>query len=75
MSWTVWWDTRHHPEMGGSNTAVAHTEDGALDMAHHFLRLKFFVFAIRRPDGSLYMDEAQIGDRFNVPARSAPSSG
>ena len=66
MSWTVWWDTRHHPEMGRWNTAVAQTEAGALDMADHFLKLKFFVFAIRRPDGSLYMGESQIGDRFNL---------
>jgi hypothetical protein len=74
MAWTIWWDTRNHPEITGWNTAVALTEGGALDMAGHFLKLKFFVFTIRRPDGTVYMDEAQIDARFNSPIRNAPPS-
>jgi hypothetical protein len=63
MPWTIWWNT----QVGATewNTAIASTEAGALDMAQHFLKLKFAVFAIRHPDGTIYMDEEQIAARFS----------
>lgn len=63
--WVIWWDIRKH---AGSNwsKATAQTEAGALDRAHHFVRLGFVVYAIRDPAGTLYMDEQKIAERFGA---------
>src|SRR5258708_10812819 len=64
VAWTIWWDTERRPGTGRWNVASAQTEAGALDRAHHFARLGCIVYAIRNPDGAVYMDEAQLGARF-----------
>ena len=71
MAWTISWNTQRSLAVAEWNTALAPTERGALDLAHHFLRLKFVVFAINRPDGTVYMDKAQLQARFNSPIRNA----
>lgn len=70
MAWTIWWDTDRRPGAGRWNTAIAQTEAGALDRAQHFARLGFFVYAIRNPDGAVYMDEGQIATRFPRAAKA-----
>jgi hypothetical protein len=60
MSWTIWWDTQRRPEAGRWNTAIAQTEASAVERAQHFLKLGFVVYAIRNPDGTVFMDEGQI---------------
>jgi hypothetical protein len=64
LAWTILWDTERRLGMGRSNTAVAQTEAGALDRAQHFLKLGCVVYAIRNPEGAVYMDEAKIAARF-----------
>lgn len=68
--YTIWWDM--HPRSGseGWSRAVESSEDEALERAVRFLRLGFFVHAIKDPHGTLVMDEAQIIERFR--ARDAP---
>lgn len=67
MGWTIWWDTQRRPGTGRWNTAAAPTEAGAVERALHFLKLGFFVHAIRNPDGSVFMDEAQINAHGGTP--------
>jgi hypothetical protein len=71
VAWTIWWDTERRPGGERWNVATALTEAGALDRAHHFVKLGCVVFAIRNPDGVVYMDEAQVGARFNRKAAPA----
>jgi hypothetical protein len=71
MSWTIWWDTQRRPGTGRWNTAIAQTEASAVERSLHFLKLGFFVHAIRNPDGTVLMDEAQINARFGTPVTPA----
>ena len=66
MAWTIWWDTRRRGEDERWNEAGADTEAGAIERAAHFLRLHLIVHAIWKPDGTLFMDEAQIVERFGI---------
>lgn len=47
------------------------TEEEALQRAERFLKLGFVVYAIRRPTGEVFMDEAQITQRFG---KASPDS-
>ncbi len=60
--WIVWWDIRKTTRDWSRATAL--TEAGALDRAQHFIKLGFFVYAIRDPSGALYMGEEAIASRF-----------
>jgi hypothetical protein len=60
--WTIWWDTQKRTERW--SRAVAQTEAGALDRTQHFIKLGFFVYAIRDPSGALYLGEEDIATRF-----------
>ena len=73
MSWTIWWDM--HPRSGseGWNRAVESNEEDALLRAERFLKLGFVVYAIKNPEGVLFMDDAQILAHFA--ARGAAATG
>jgi hypothetical protein len=71
LAWSIWWDTERRPGTGRWNVASAQTEAGALDRAQHFVKLGCIVYAIRNPDGAVYMDEAQLATRF---AGKAPAA-
>jgi hypothetical protein len=73
VAWSIWWDTERRPGTGRWNVASAQTEAGALDRAQHFVRLGCIVYAIRTPDGAVYMDEAQVGARFSAKAPAVDS--
>jgi hypothetical protein len=60
--WIVWWDI--HKTTGGWSRATALTEAGALEQAQRFIKLGFFVYAIRDPSGAVYMGEEEIVTRF-----------
>ncbi len=60
--WAIWWDIRQKTE--GWSRATAQTEAGALERAQHFIKLGFFVYAIRDPSDALYMGEEDIATRF-----------
>ncbi len=64
LSWTIWWNTRRHPGKEGWSRAIESSEGEALERAERFLKLGFVVFAIERPNGTVFMDEAQIRQRF-----------
>lgn len=62
--WTIWWDMRRRAGMEGWSRATEPTEDEALQRTERFLKLGFIVYAIRDPRGAIFMDEAQIAERF-----------
>lgn len=62
--WTIIWDTKRRAETDGRNTAVEKFETAALDRAKHLLRMGFVVYEIREPQGSVYLEEAEINRRF-----------
>lgn len=64
MSWTVRWDVKRRDGSDCWCTALAQTEAGALERAQHFIRLGFVVYAIRDPQGGVFMDEAHLAERF-----------
>ena len=73
--WTVIWDTKRNPDVGGRNTAVETVESAALDRARHMLRMGFIVYEIRGPSGSIFLEEAEISARFGLqpgPASMVP---
>ena len=63
VSWTIWWDMHRHPGEGAWSRAMEKTESEAMQRARRFLDLGFVVHQIRAPDGSVFMDEAQITRR------------
>lgn len=63
VSWTIWWDMHRHPGEGAWSRAMETTESEAVQRARRFLDLGFVVHQIRAPDGSVFMDEAQIAGR------------
>lgn len=63
VSWTIWWDMHRHPGEGAWSRAMETTESEAVQRAQRFLDLGFVVHEIRAPDGSVFMDEAQIAGR------------
>ena len=64
MSWTIWWDLRRRSGTAGRIRAIEETEAEALQRAQRFLKLGFVVYEIRDPSGAMFMDEAQIRQRF-----------
>jgi hypothetical protein len=66
MSWTIWWDMHRHAGAERWNRATEATESEALERAQRFLRLGFVVYAIRDPQGTMFMDEAQIRQRLGL---------
>jgi hypothetical protein len=66
--WSIVWDTERKPGPDGRNTALEKLETGALDRARHMLRMGFIVYEIRRPSGDLYLQEADLQQRFGVQA-------
>ncbi len=63
MGWAIWWDTQRRPGTSRWNTAIAQSEAEAVERSMHFLKLGFVVHAIRRPDGTIFMDEGQLSAR------------
>ena len=63
VSWTIWWDMHRHPGDDAWSRAMEKTESEAVQRARRFLDLGFVVHQIRAPDGSVFMDEAQITGR------------
>lgn len=72
MRWTILWHTREGCAADAWNIAHADTEAGACDRARHFLKLGFPVYAIRSAAGSVFMDRAQLVERFG-PNSTAPA--
>jgi hypothetical protein len=72
LNWTILWQIDDRAATEIWNVAIAQTEAGALDRAKHFIALGFPVYAIRNPTGGLFMDQAQIAERFGVTAPPAP---
>ena len=66
--WSIVWDTERKPGPDGRNTALEKLETGALDRARHMLRMGFIVYEIRRPTGDVYLEEADLQQRFGVQA-------
>ncbi len=62
--WTIWWDMHRRTGTAGWSRATEPTQDEALQRTERFLKLGFVVHAIRDPNGALFMDEAQIAERF-----------
>jgi hypothetical protein len=62
--WTIWWDMHRRTGTAGWSRATEPTQDEALQRSERFLKLGFVVYAIRDPNGALFMDEAQITERF-----------
>ena len=60
VSWTIWWDMHRHSAQGAWSRAMENSQGEAVQRAQRFLDLGFFVHEIRTPDGSVFMDEAQI---------------
>lgn len=63
--WTVLWNTKAHAD-GEWNTARVQGEGGALERAAHFLKLGFFVHAIKDSAGIVVMDAEAVATRFAV---------
>lgn len=63
-SWTIWWDMHRHPSEDAWSRAMEKTEEEAVQRVQRFLKLGFVVHEIKAPDGSVFMDEAQITGRF-----------
>ena len=64
LTWAIWWDMHRRPGTEGRSRAMESSEEDALQRAKRFLRLGFVVYAIHDPDGALFLDEAQIAERF-----------
>jgi hypothetical protein len=62
--WTIWWDMHRRGVTQSWSRAAEATQEGALQRAERFLKLGFVVYAIRDPRGDIFMDEAQIAERF-----------
>jgi len=74
--WTVWWDMQRRAGTQRWSKAAEATQEEALQRAECFLRLGFIVDAIRDPKGDIFMDEAQIAERFGIsPLKHAPETG
>jgi hypothetical protein len=64
--WSVIWDTTRRERSEGRNTAVEKFEAAALDRARHLLRMGFVVYEIRAPQGSVFLEEAEIKARLGL---------
>jgi hypothetical protein len=64
LVWTIWWDMHRRPGKDQWSRATEKTEAEALERAHRFLKLGFVVYQIRDAKGAVFMDEAQITERF-----------
>jgi|SRR6516164_10890712 hypothetical protein len=62
--WTIWWDMHRRAGTDGWSRATEPTQDEALQRTERFLKLGFVVYAIWDPRGVIFMDEAQIAERF-----------
>jgi hypothetical protein len=63
-SWTIWWDLHRRSGGEGWSRATEGSEADAVQRAEHFLKLGFAVYAIKDPNGAVFMDEAQIASHF-----------
>ena len=64
MDWTLWWDMHRRPGKDQWSRATEKTEAEALERAGRFIKLGFVVYQIRDAKGVVFMDEAQITERF-----------
>jgi len=64
LDWTIWWDMHRRDDHAQWSRAVEKTEAEALERARRFLKLGFVVYQIRDAKGAVFMDEAQITERF-----------
>jgi hypothetical protein len=62
--WTIWWDMHRRAGTEGRSRATEPTEGEALQRTERFLKLGFVVYAIWDPGGAIFMNEAQIAERF-----------
>jgi len=65
--WVVFWETRR-PESGNWSEVVEKSQAGATERAKHFLKLGFLVFQITGPAGGVFMTEAEITQRLQLPS-------
>jgi hypothetical protein len=66
--WRVVWDTLRKPEHDGRNVAFEKDEATALERARHMLRMRFVVYEIREPSGTLFLAEDAIRQRLGLSA-------
>jgi hypothetical protein len=66
--WSIIWDVQRKPGPDGRNTALERLESGALERARHILRMGFVVYEIRKPSGSVYLEEADLRERLGLQA-------
>jgi hypothetical protein len=62
--WLVLWEVRQAPDEGRWSATGAGSEIEALDRAKHFLKLGFWVHAIKDPLGAVVMDQLAIASRL-----------
>jgi hypothetical protein len=66
--WQVVWDTTRKPGSHDRNVALEKDEANALERARHMLRMRFVVYEIVEPSGSVYLAEAGIRQRLGMSA-------
>jgi hypothetical protein len=66
LDWIVWWDIHRRHGKDQWSRAVEKTEAEAVERARRFLKLGFVVYEIRDDKGAVFMDEAQITQRFGT---------
>ena len=64
LDWTIWWDMHRRDDPAQWSRAAEKTEAEALERVRRFLKLGFVVYQIRDDKGAVFMDEAQITQRF-----------
>lgn len=68
LRWSVVWDTARKPGTADRNIALEKDEANALERARHMLRMRFVVYEIRGPTGSVFLAEAGIMQRLGLSA-------
>jgi hypothetical protein len=64
--WRIVWDTLRKPESDGRNVAFEKDETTALERARHMLRMRFIVYEIREPSGTVFLAEEAIRQRLGL---------
>jgi hypothetical protein len=62
--WSVLWEIRQAPDDGPWSAMDASSEIEALERAQHFLKLGFWVHAIKDPLGAVVMNQQAIASHF-----------
>jgi hypothetical protein len=64
--WSVLWEIRQAPDDGPWSAMDAGSEIEALERAQHFLKLGFWVHAIKDPLGAVVMNQQAIASHFGA---------